>query len=144
MGIILKQLKLIEMTVNKIFKMKKLLFIILLTLPILGFSQGRTFECNCKENNFRQIFEIDLKNQTIKRISSMNTETGEVYPGDPVFNNVFWKNDFIYFLIDKYGYIAFYKFDLINNIFIQKSYSGKIEDGKEDVFIQYYNCFWYK
>ena len=53
--------------------MKKLSLILLLIIPILGFSQGRTYECNCKENNFRQIFEIDSNNQTIKRISSMNT-----------------------------------------------------------------------
>ena len=126
--------------------MKRLLFIILLTLPFLGFSQVKIYECNCEKNNFRQIFEIDSTNQTIKRISSMNTETGDVYKSEILFNDfndIFWKNDFIYFLIDMYGNIGFYKFDLMNNIFILKSFQGR-NNGEEDVFIQYYNCFWYK
>ena len=125
--------------------MKKLSLILLLIIPILGFSQGRTYECNCKENNFRQIFEIDSNNQTIKRISSMNTETGMVYQEETVFNDVFWENDFIYFLVDQFGYIGFYRFDLTNNIFIQESFGlRKEEDRKENVFTQYYNCLWYK
>ena len=128
--------------------MKKLILIILIAVPFIGFSQARTYECNCEENNFRQIFEIDSTSQTIKRISSMNTETGEFYKSGIVFNDfnyIFWKNDFIYFLIDMYGSIGFYKFDLKNNIFTLKSHRGRLtEDGPEDVFIQYYNCFWYK
>ena len=127
--------------------MERILFILLLTIPFIGFSQVGTYECNCEENNFRQIFEIDSSNQTITRISSMNTETGDVYKSEIVFNDfndIFWKNDFIYFLIDMYGNIGFYRFDLKNNIFILKSFQGrKTEDGKEDVFTQYYNCFWY-
>ena len=125
--------------------MKKLSLILLLIIPILGFSQGRTYECNCKENNFRQIFEIDSNNQTIKRISSMSTETGMVYQEETVFNDVFWENDFIYFLVDQFDYIGFYRFDLTNNIFIQESFGlRKEEDRKENVFTQYYNCLWYK
>ena len=124
--------------------MKILSLILLLIIPILGFSQGRTYECNCKENNFRQIFEIDSNNQTIKRISSMNTETGMVYKDETVFNDLFWENNFIYFLVDQYSYIGFYRFDLTNNIFIQESFGLREEDGKENVFTQYYNCLWYK
>ena len=133
--------------------MKKLLFILLLTLPILGFSQVRTYECNCKENNFRQIFEVDSTNQTIKRISTMNTETGKTYTTQIVFNDMFWKNNFVYFLLDKYNYIGFYRFDFTNNIFILESYGNrkkefpdfkKSEGEEENVFKQYYNCFWYQ
>ena len=75
----------------------------------------------------------------------MNTETGMVYQEETVFNDVFWENDFIYFLVDQFGYIGFYRFDLTNNIFIQESFGlRKEEDRKENVFTQYYNCLWYK
>ena len=125
--------------------MKKLL-LILLTMPFIGFTQVSQYECNCEENSFRQTFEIDTVNQTIRRISSLNLLDGEVHDGmiHP-FNNVIWKNDFIYFLRTN-DITGFYRFNLTNNTFVLESYYGDIDQelNKEKTQVQNYNCFWYK
>ena len=130
--------------------MKKILFILLLTIPFVGFAQVKKYECNCKETQFRQIFEIDLQNQTIKHSSSLNLKTGEVLPGKiKHFENVIWKDDFIYSLWKGEDYypsqfsfikdVFFYRFDLVNNLFISEIY----DDGDGSLFEQVYKCFWY-
>ena len=120
--------------------MKRILFILLLTIPFIGISQTRIYECNCEETNFRQTWEIDLENQTIRRSSSVNLEDGEIYEGEELdASNVIWKDDFIYFLFQD-GDVYFYRFDLVQNRFFSEIYDGL--DGT--LFKQVYDCFWTK
>ncbi len=131
--------------------MKRILFILLLTIPALSLSQKRVYECNCEENQFRQTWEIDIENETIRRLSSLNLMDGMVYEGDGYRNNVIWKDNFIYFLyrgIDDgedwmenlTDDVYFYRFDLVNNLFISEIY----DDYDGSLFKHVYKCFWYK
>ena len=112
------------------------------------------YECNCEEINFRQTWEIDTRNETISRLYSMDLYNGRVFEGDGYYNNVIWIGyNFIYFLFrnsdnwdeedpeeDYRDYVCFYRFDLVNNLFISEIYNES--DGSLNKNV--YECFWYK
>jgi len=125
---------------------KVLLFFFSLMLSLHSLSQKRVYECNSEENQFRQTWEIDIENQTIRRLSSLNLRDGMVYEGDGFRNNVIWKDGFIYLLyrgIDDGKMsddVYFYRFDLVKNLFISEIY----DDYDGSLFKTVYKCFSYK
>jgi hypothetical protein len=125
----------------------KIVFLFLLIVPVIAFTQPRLLECNCQENAFRQTWEIDTINQKIRHVSSLNLADGEFFSVNENFDkNVIWNNNFICFLYEEAGEFDpvpsayFYRFDLINNAFISEIYDG----GDGSLFRQEYQCLWLK
>ena len=112
--------------------------------PKIPNNGSKFLECFCKENNFRQTFEINFQKEQIKRSSSINLETGEYFDGESYYRS----NQEVNFVGDsKKGFIIgkkqkkdlsnLYVFDLDKLSYIQNSY---YEDGS--TFKQNYKCIW--
>ena len=124
--------------------MKRFLFL-LLFIPVFSFSQGesKSLECFCKENEFKQTFEINFEKEQIKRSSSVNLKNGEFFKGELSYiKDVNFigdsKNGFI-ICKELKGYVSVKVFDLKNLTLVQDTYDS---DGSS--FNQFYTCFWHR
>ncbi len=127
---------------------------ILFTLALLVFSSSfsqtgyRLLECDCKENDFRQTFEINFETKQLKRFSSLNRDNGDYFEGESNYrNNVdFVGNSIEGFAIgtkrtpgrsDKGDEVTIYLFDFASLRYYQDTYYAN-----GSTFKQSYTCFW--
>ena len=114
--------------------MRKILSILFILISFSSFSQKYLYECNCEERGFRQTFEIDTINQTIRLYSSISLSSGQSWKGNEYPFESFWIDNQAFNLDEKYGSVRFYHWNLLTNEFISKIY-------QPELFLQEYKCF---
>ena len=130
---------------------------ILLTLFVLFFSKtllSESFDYYCLNNksNFQQVFEIDIKNKTLKHLFSYSFDTKakyEVYEYKKVIHSS--KDLMVYYTFkpnSMEGLVGFSSIDFKNNQLIRSSHylggtnsSAKQNNLDEYFYLQLYNCY---
>ena len=123
--------------------MKKLLLILLLTIPFIGFGQVKKpykFVCICNNSNvqkdfhFSKTYKVNEKEKTISHLFSIDITDGTYFEGTS--KNFIWKGDQMIFVFqEKDSYVSLEKFDLKKNILISTTY---YDDGNEEKKV--WNC----
>jgi hypothetical protein len=106
--------------------MKKIILILLLTIPFIGFGQT-TFSCDCEGGNRIIIFSVDKVNKKIYHLKTINkTVKYGIYDKKFEFENLVWKDYGVFhFEVDKdFDRIEFRIWDFINNTFTEEYHDG--------------------